>query len=92
MTKYYAMKEASPELFKVSPPSQMQNMLEMQIQCMLPLRDSNGRQLYIFRVGKCDASNFFVADSRKINLFIFIYQKNAIHINAPLSRFSVVMF
>lgn len=50
--KYYTMKQQSPELFKVSPPKEMQHMLEMQIQNMLPLRDPNGRQVYIFRVGK----------------------------------------
>lgn len=52
--KYYTMKEHSPELFRVSPPSEMRFMLEMQIQCMLPLRDDNGRRIYVFRVEKCD--------------------------------------
>lgn len=49
--KYYTMKQRYPELFTVSPPSHMSNMLKMQIQYMLPHRDTNGRQVYIFRVG-----------------------------------------
>jgi alpha-tocopherol transfer protein len=50
--KYYWMKEHSPELFHVSPPSDLKSMLEMQIQCMLPQKDVQGRQIYLFRVGK----------------------------------------
>lgn len=53
MTKYYWMKEHSPELFHVSPPSDLKLMLEMQIQCMLPQKDNHGRQVYVFRVGTC---------------------------------------
>ncbi|EDS28629.1 conserved hypothetical protein [Culex quinquefasciatus] len=52
--KYYKMKDEYPEIFKVSPPSEMKFMLEMQIQCMLPKRDDSGRQIYVFRVEKCD--------------------------------------
>ncbi|CRK93457.1 CLUMA_CG006993, isoform A [Clunio marinus] len=52
--KYYWMKEHSPELFYVSPPSDLKSMLEMQIQCMLPQKDNHGRQVYVFRVEKCD--------------------------------------
>lgn len=52
MQKYYKMKDEYPEIFKVSPPSEMKFMLEMQIQCMLPKKDESGRQIYIFRVGK----------------------------------------
>lgn len=51
MQKYYWMKENSPELFHVSPPSDLKNMLEMQIQCMLNTKDRQGRQIYLFRVG-----------------------------------------
>lgn len=51
MQKYYWMKEHSPELFHVSPPSDLKSMLEMQIQCMLPQKDNHGRQVYVFRVG-----------------------------------------
>lgn len=51
MTKYYWMKEHSPDLFHVSPTSDLQPMLEMQIQCMLPQKDNHGRQVYVFRVG-----------------------------------------
>lgn len=49
--QYYWMKEHSPELFHVSPPSDMKNMFEMQIQCMLNTKDQQGRQIYLFRVG-----------------------------------------
>jgi alpha-tocopherol transfer protein len=49
--KYYWMKEHSPELFHVSPPSDLKLMLEMQIQCMLNTKDQQGRQIYLFRVG-----------------------------------------
>lgn len=52
--KYFSMKQQSPELFKVSPISDLSDLLQMQIQLMIPNRDSNGRQLYIFRVEKCD--------------------------------------
>lgn len=51
MQKYYWMKAHSPELFHVSPPSDLKAMLEMQIQCMLPQKDNHGRQVYVFRVG-----------------------------------------
>lgn len=51
MQKYYWMKEHSPELFHVSPPSDLINMLEMQMQCMLNTKDQHGRQVYLFRVG-----------------------------------------
>jgi hypothetical protein len=51
ITKYYWMKVHSPELFHVSPPSDLKSMLEMQIQCMLPQPDLQGRQIYLFRVG-----------------------------------------
>lgn len=54
MQKYYKMKDEYPEIFKVSPPSEMKFMLEMQIQCMLPKKDESGRQIYLFRVEKCD--------------------------------------
>lgn len=45
------MKQHSAELFRVSPISQLHELLKMQMQYMLPNRDSNGRQIYIFRVG-----------------------------------------
>lgn len=51
--KYYWMKEHSPELFHVSPPSDLKMMLEMQIQSMLNTKDQQGRQIYLFRVGRC---------------------------------------
>lgn len=51
MQKYYWMKEHSPDLFHVSPPSDLKAMLELQIQCMLPQKDNHSRQVYVFRVG-----------------------------------------
>lgn len=51
MLKYHSMKKNSPELFHVSPPAELKPMLEMQIQWMLPQKDSHLRQVYIFRVG-----------------------------------------
>lgn len=53
ISKYYWMKKNSPELFHVSPVSDLKVMLEMQIQCMLPQKDNHGRQVYVFRVGTC---------------------------------------
>lgn len=50
--KYFRMKQQSPELFRVSPPSEVRHILEMQMQYMIPLRDPCGRQVFIFRVGK----------------------------------------
>ncbi|XP_055709444.1 clavesin-2-like isoform X2 [Phlebotomus papatasi] len=52
--KYFRMKQQSPELFRVSPPSEVRHILEMQMQYMIPLRDPCGRQVFIFRVEKCD--------------------------------------
>ncbi|CAD7086529.1 unnamed protein product [Hermetia illucens] len=54
LLKYFSMKQHSAELFRVSPISQLHELLKMQMQYMLPNRDSNGRQIYIFRVEKCD--------------------------------------
>lgn len=44
------MKNDSSDLFRVSPLSDMQELLKMQIQQILPHRDSNGSVVYIFRV------------------------------------------
>lgn len=57
LQKYYWMKEHSPELFLVSPPSELKVMLDMQIQCMLPQKDNHGRQVYVFRVGESTLSS-----------------------------------
>jgi hypothetical protein len=46
------MKLRSPELFRVPRPSEKQHILELQAQNMLDERDSNGRRVYIFRVGQ----------------------------------------
>lgn len=52
MQKYYKMKKESPDLFQVSPASEMDDLLSMQMQQMLPDRDANGRVIYVFRVRK----------------------------------------
>lgn len=52
MQKYYKMKKESPDLFQVSPSSEMDELLSMQMQQMLPDRDENGRVIYVFRVRK----------------------------------------
>lgn len=69
MQKYYKMKEEYPEIFKVSPPSEMKFMLEMQIQTMLPKKDEHGRQIYLFRVG---ASTVRIADVNLSHLHGFV--------------------
>lgn len=50
--KYFKMKGESPDLFKVSPINEMYDILSMQIQQILPLRDANGRVIFIFRIRK----------------------------------------
>jgi hypothetical protein len=55
MQRYYVMKLRCPELFKVPRPSEKRHILEMQAQNMLEDRDSNGRRVYIFRVGECSS-------------------------------------
>lgn len=50
--KYFKMKRDSPNLFRVSPTSEMHDLLYMQIQQQLPYRDANGSVIYIFRVRK----------------------------------------
>lgn len=50
MQKYFKMKNDSPDLFKVSPITEMYDILGRQIQQMLSHRDNNGQIIYIFRV------------------------------------------
>lgn len=50
--KYRQMKQRSSSLFRVSPVTDIQFILEMDIQTVLPLDDNFGRQIYIYRVGK----------------------------------------
>lgn len=45
------MKNESPDLFRVSPFADMNDLLKMQIQQVLP-HDSNGSVIYVFRVRK----------------------------------------
>lgn len=44
------MKTESPDLFHVSPISEMDDLLRMQMQHVLPNPDDNGSMIYIFRV------------------------------------------
>lgn len=53
MQKYFKMKKDSPDLFQTSPSTEMHELLAMQMQQMLPERDSHGRVIYVFRVRKC---------------------------------------
>lgn len=48
--KYFKMKSESPDLFRVSPVSEMHDLLKMQMQQVLPQLDNNGSVVYIFRV------------------------------------------
>lgn len=52
MQKYFKMKNDSPDLFRVSPSSQLDDILKMQIQQTLPGRDASGSVVYVFRVRK----------------------------------------
>lgn len=52
MQKYFKMKKDSPDLFRVSPTSEMHDILKMQIQQTLPDRDVSGSVVYVFRVRK----------------------------------------
>lgn len=46
------MKNESPDLFRVSPLSEMQELLKMQMQQILPQHDEGGSVIYVFRVRK----------------------------------------
>lgn len=48
------MKSESPDLFRISPMSDMQNLLKMQMQQILPQNDENGSVIYLFRIQNCD--------------------------------------
>lgn len=50
--KYLKKKRESPDLFHVSPVTDMQDLLNMQIQQTLPHNDENGSIVHIFRVRK----------------------------------------
>lgn len=52
MQKYFQMKKESPDLFCVSPSSELHDILKMQIQQTLPIRDAHGSVVYVFRVRK----------------------------------------
>lgn len=47
------MKNESPELFRVSPSTDLHDLLKMQIQQVLPDRENSGSIVYIFRVRMC---------------------------------------
>lgn len=46
------MKSDAPDLFRISPLSDMENLLKMQMQQILPQHDGNGSVIYLFRVRK----------------------------------------
>lgn len=46
------MKRDSPDLFHVSPVTDMQELLKMQMQQTLPHHDENGSMVHVFRVRK----------------------------------------
>lgn len=63
------MKHDSPDLFRVSPVSDMQELLNMQIQQTLPHNDENGSLVHVFRVRK---SRNFIFKNVKIQFFSLI--------------------
>lgn len=46
------MKRESPELFHVSPVTEMQELLKMQMQQILPNPHANGSVVFVFRIRK----------------------------------------
>lgn len=46
------MKSESPDLFRVSPLLDMQELIKMQMQQVLPQHDEGGSVIYVFRVRK----------------------------------------
>lgn len=46
------MKSEAPDLFRISPMCDMQNVLKMQMQTVLPQPDENGSVIYLFRIRK----------------------------------------
>lgn len=46
------MKSEAPDLFRISPLCDMQNVIKMQMQQVLPERDENGSVIYLFRIRK----------------------------------------
>lgn len=50
--RYRQMKQQSASLFRVSPVTDMEFVLEMDIQTALPINEEFGRQVYVYRVGK----------------------------------------
>lgn len=47
------MKRESPDLFRVSPLLDLDELLKMQMQQILQQHDENGSVIYLFRVRKC---------------------------------------
>lgn len=53
------MKREWPELFRISPVTEMEDFMQMQMNMVLPHYDDNGSAVYIFRVRKCLFNCFF---------------------------------
>lgn len=88
------MKEESKELFRVSPARDIYNLLEMQMQQILPDRDENGCAIYIFRVRmylKCIKTFFLLCFINVFNCFSF-KQKNVIHTNVMWKKYFEATF
>lgn len=68
------MKRDSPDLFHVSPVSDMQEFLNMQIQQSLPHNDENGSLVHVFRVRKY--RNFIL---KNIRIKFFSLKSNNCH-------------
>lgn len=67
------MKSESRDLFHVSPVSEMQDLLKMQMQQVLPDLDDNGSIVYVFRIRKYSQHqpNFWIFHLKKTsNSFI----------------------
>lgn len=71
------MKKESPELFRVSPSSDMHDILKMQIQQTLSNRDEYGSIIYVFRVRKykftLDMKHYWVLTA--INFYCKFFRK-----------------
>lgn len=71
------MKRESPDLFHVSPVTDMQELLSMQMQQTLPHHDENGSIVHIFRVRKFESPTkinrvdiFLSLNSKKCLIFV----------------------
>lgn len=70
------MKRESPDLFHVSPVTDMQELLKMQIQQTLPHNDENGSIVHIFRVRKYEKNQNFIFFWLNFENYHFLYLEN----------------